>query len=680
MFRELLSAHPRVLFVAVCLLGWTTSHAQSSQPSAICESAPAQSGLLNEVHTIADPSQGVPIECSFNVSDAGTYRITLTDLGVVPASNPAVPAPLTSVKLGVTNGTASVGTVLSAPGDMQFDATPGAYVIRVVGLPSDQPGSGPIGIKVTNISTNSLLASFYSLLAKPSSGHPGNLITVHDTFTVNSDGSYVVTLTDLKLPQALPTLTLVVTTADGTLVTNPPLGAPGSVAVTLQHGVTYHILAAGQADPAVSAGLFSETVAPAGGGAPVYAKVVPMGAVSPLASVTLNAGGTYALGLSDLSYPAALASLGAVVATNGQIVAQLTSAGTSPTFTAAAGNYQVFALVTAATTGSYAVSLTQQGGSPALSVARAVTATGGATPSVYSFDTNVATAGNYAFNLADFGFPSAFASLKAIAVQNGAMIGQPLSISGTQNVSVSAGPLSFLVFAQPGTAGSLFGVDLTASGAASAFATTQGVGQLFSARQVSITSAGNYAVNVGDVKFPAALATFAVIVTQGSTQLGSIYGGGAFMFPATPGNYFINFIAKPSGTDQAGTYSMSVAPGPGVKLHSDVTTVASGGVVHLDWTSENATACTASGGWSGSQLTSGTAVSSALTADTKFTLTCSGEGTSASQTVSVAVSAPPASGKGGGGSVSTDLVLLLLGLGVYRFTRRFRHAFVMHAA
>jgi hypothetical protein len=106
-----------VLFIAACLLSWTSSHAQSSPVNATCASAPAQTGLLNEVHTIADASQGVPLECSFHVSVAGNYRITLKDLGVVPGSNPLSPAPLAVVKLGVTSGSAIVGTILSAPGD-----------------------------------------------------------------------------------------------------------------------------------------------------------------------------------------------------------------------------------------------------------------------------------------------------------------------------------------------------------------------------------------------------------------------------------------------------------------------------------------------------------------------------------------------------------------------------------
>lgn len=670
MLRELLKVRLRVLFMAVCLAFGLTSHAQTSQVNATCTNPPAQSSsLLSEVHTIADPSQGAPVECRFDVSVAGTYQVALSDLGVVPGTMPAVPAPLASVKLAVTSGSTVVGTPLAAPGNLQFAAAVGTYVIHVVGLPGTQPGSGPIGIQVTNVSDNSLLASFSSTLAIPGTGLPSNEATLDDSFTVASDGNYVVSLTDLQLPHPLSVLTLIVTTTSGTIVTNPPLATnppatttASSPAVALQKGVTYRIFAAAQADSTINAGLFSASVTPAGGGAPAYAKAVPVGSVVTVGSVALNAGGSYTLNLADLSVPAPLATLGAVVETSGQVVAQLAAAGSAPAFTAITGTYQLFAAASTGTAGSYAVSLTTPGTPPVLSAARAVTAPGSTGPRAYSFDTTVATAGSYAFDLADFAIPTSFASLTGVVFQNGALLGTPLSVPGTQNVNLTTGPLSVLVFAQPGSAGSLFGIDLTpgGTGATPILAATQGVGQLFTARQVSITAAGNYAVRVSDVGFPTPLATLAVIVTRGSAHLGSIYGAGAFAFQAQPGNYLVNFIAKPSGSDQAGTYSLDVAAAPSVKLQSDATTVVSGSTVHLTWSSQNATDCTASGGWSGSQALQGTATSSALTAATTFTLTCSGAGTTDSQSVTVSVTSPPA--KSGGGVLDTALLVLLCGL------------------
>src|SRR5262249_17389941 len=37
--------------------------------------------VFNEVHTIAAPTTGVPQEYSFSITTAGTYTVTLTDLG-----------------------------------------------------------------------------------------------------------------------------------------------------------------------------------------------------------------------------------------------------------------------------------------------------------------------------------------------------------------------------------------------------------------------------------------------------------------------------------------------------------------------------------------------------------------------------------------------------------------------
>ena len=70
------------------------------------ECAQAQTTVLNEVHTLAEPQTGVPIEHTFDISTAGTYTVTLTDLGATLTPS----APLASVKLAVTGGDAIVGT------------------------------------------------------------------------------------------------------------------------------------------------------------------------------------------------------------------------------------------------------------------------------------------------------------------------------------------------------------------------------------------------------------------------------------------------------------------------------------------------------------------------------------------------------------------------------------------
>lgn len=59
------------------------------------------------------------------------------------------------------------------------------------------------------------------------------------------------------------------------------------------------------------------------------------------------------------------------------------------------------------------------------------------------------------------------------------------------------------------------------------------------------------------------------------------------------------------------------------------------------WSSSNATACTASGGWTGSRSISGTFVAAQITAQTDYTIVCTGPGGSATATARVNVSPRP---------------------------------------
>ncbi|MDB6084330.1 MAG: glu81, partial [Gammaproteobacteria bacterium] len=80
------------------------------------------------------------------------------------------------------------------------------------------------------------------------------------------------------------------------------------------------------------------------------------------------------------------------------------------------------------------------------------------------------------------------------------------------------------------------------------------------------------------------------------------------------------------GTSTAATTTVTVDPVPAAMLSAAPTSVAAGGTSTLTWSSTDATACTASGGWTGSLATSGTQATGALTADTTFSLTCTDPG------------------------------------------------------
>lgn len=667
--------------------------------------ARADSPLLDEVHTIAASTQAVPVEHSFAIATSGTYKVSLVDLGA--ALQPTA-APLATLKLSITSGSTLVtltltggttGTQLTGAGNAQFSASPGTYAVHVIGTPGTTAGSGPIGITITNASDNTQVQAYSDTLALPPSNTAANTEAVlDDSFSVSTTGTYQVTLTDMQLPQSLTTLQLVIAQEGGSLVTitggvdptggsNPttlPVNEPGTTAsgsVSLQAGVTYRIFAVGQQTGTPIAGLFGVTVSPTAGGAATYSKTVPLGAVALLGSPMLTAG-TYTLSLADLQFPntsTKLAQVGAVITQNGQIVpltgaAPVLTATGSGTFLATSSTYQVFGVAVPSSsttvsypgTGSYSVALQSANGTAAISVARAVTISGGMF-SAYSFDTGVTTSEAYAFNVADFSFPAQFTSLNAVAVQNGIVLGSVLNTGGSVNVTPTSGPMSMLVFAQPSGSSGLFGVSLTATGAATAlFETTQAVGSVFDVRKVSITTAGSYLVTISDVGWPAPFSNLEVVITQGSSKIGQIVGSNSTTFAATPGDYYLSVIAQPQtgNTDLAGTYALTVdvaPPGPTITtFQSNPTSVASGGTVALQWSTQNATSCSLDGGGFSktSEPASGNATSSALTATATFTLTCTGAGGSTSKSVTVNVTTS-SGGHGGGGAIRPDLLALL---------------------
>jgi hypothetical protein len=95
-----------------------------------------------------------------------------------------------------------------------------------------------------------------------------------------------------------------------------------------------------------------------------------------------------------------------------------------------------------------------------------------------------------------------------------------------------------------------------------------------------------------------------------------------------------------------------------ITFSANPTTIDSGKTSTLSWDVQNATGCTASGGWSGSQQVKNTFTTPVLSTSTTYTLTCTGGGGQASQSVTVTVN-PPAKG-GGGGSIDSLLLIALL--------------------
>jgi hypothetical protein len=94
-----------------------------------------------------------------------------------------------------------------------------------------------------------------------------------------------------------------------------------------------------------------------------------------------------------------------------------------------------------------------------------------------------------------------------------------------------------------------------------------------------------------------------------------------------------------SGAGGTATKSVTVLvgspPAPIVVISANPTVVDAGASSTLTWSSRDATSCTASGAWSGTQATAGSASTGALNFDSTFTLTCTGAGGSTSASVTV---------------------------------------------
>ena len=652
----------------------------------------AQTALLNDVHTVTTSDSPPAVEHSFTITTAGTYTVTLSDLGAAQST----PAPLASVEMSITQGNAIAGTpkILTSTGSITLNATANAtYILHVVGTPGSTLGSGPIEEDVT-ASDGTKLYSFVDDIQNPPQQQSGRVATLN-TFTAPATGTYTMTLTDLKFPSSLQIAMLAL--VDTTTSQRSTLSAAGSAQVTLNSGDSCALIAIAQEGSSAAGGLFSVSLAPPSGTASFYStKVIPVGGVTLLqSSATVNGAlnlgaGSTTLTVNDLQFPQlqALSAAGAIVVNgNGQSAASTTAISStthtaSQSFTANAGNYQIFAYATPSSGsegGSYAVTLTQ-GTTSVFDTALAVGITGGSLQP-YSYQANVTAAGAYNLTLTDFQFPGQLTVAQFAAEQNGAMLANAATAAGSVTVSPAKGPVTLLAFAQATGSGGLFGLNMSStSGGTVAFATTQGVGAGFKTTPITVSSAQTVGVTATDIQFPASLGTLEAAVTNGTTVAGKIIAAGSgstgpisgsFSFSATPGTtYFVNVLAQPGSPSKAGTYAVTAMPAPVVTLTPSATTVTSNGTVNLTWSTQNATSCTASGGsgWSGSETPSGgTVTTSALTTTTTFSLSCTGGGGTASASATVTVDPPAASGKsGGGGSIDLATILALASLVVLR--------------
>lgn len=620
--------------------------------------------LLDETATMVAPAAPSSVVHEFDITTAGNYELRITDF--------EVPAALTNVKAALLRDGVIVQRLqlTEAEASLNFDAAVGRYTLSVVGTPGAL-GIGTLGARVQRGSDAAVL-EVSETIKIPNPPPPENRATLDATFTVTTAGDYRVSLADLGFPGALSSVILSVVREGGSGL-DAQLAGPGSATFAATPG-NYRLFAIGNANPDLKGGVFYTAVRAVATDAAIYRRMVPVGRVDQLGSGQLPAGEHLLTG-SDLALPAPLAAARFAVISEGRLVSRLDAPG-SAAFTAVAGGHDLLSasLPAAGGSGSYAVEI-RRATTPVLSFVN--TSSDGAGAGAVTLTGTVGAAGMHRLRLTDFVFPQGFTALRATITQAGVEVGT-LARPGFTDVDLAAGTVRVLVFGQANTStNGIYGVELrpVSGTGATVIEATRGVGRAFAGRQFNVVTAGRYQVFADDLEFPERFAGLDAVVTRGPDVIGSFFGGGSFMFTATPGSYFINFIASPGTTSGgAGTYRMRVADAPAlptVTLTAAPTMVNSGQTTQLSWTTTNATQCLASGAWTGNRAANGSETTAALTAQATYGLECTGPGGTSNAQLVVNVSAPPPGGGGGGGGGALGETLLLgLAIAVLR-ARRF---------
>jgi hypothetical protein len=160
-------------------------------------------------------------------------------------------------------------------------------------------------------------------------------------------------------------------------------------------------------------------------------------------------------------------------------------------------------------------------------------------------------------------------------------------------------------------------------------------------------------------------AAIAALMMQANSGLTPAQIVGAMQSTALPMGTTTPDFNSGYGFIQADAALATLPPGAPT-LSFNNTSVTAGGTATLTWSSINATACTASGSWTGTQATSGTATITAptTTGTATYTLTCTNAQGSANGSATLTVTA--ASSGGGGGSIDGFVLFVLTGLGLGR--------------
>ena len=627
--------------------------------------------LINEAHVVASSDSvaaATPAAQNFTVTNAGQYTVTLTDVG--KQSNAGAYA-FTALSLVIYQNSqvVKVISVAEATASLKTDSVAlvaGNYSAQVLGTTT---GASLYSVLISNSASTVLNTA--GAITSVSSTTSSDLSTLQPQLSLVAGRSYTLSTSDIAFPAALSSLNVTILVNGANL---PCQLTATSGPCTFVAGNQNQLFAIAAKSPTAAAGLYSIRLVDTTTSSAVISSVYPVGNLSNPVSVTLPTTDAYQILGTDLKTPDPLNNLQLLLLQDVTVLASQSVAGTSQlnTFNANAGTAKLYVVGSATSNGGiYGVQISRTGtvvysNASVISPANTINQTG------YFFAATLPAAGNYVLNLNDLNFPQSFKTLSVAVTQGGVTIGT-LSAAGTLTINnAAAGAIQINVIAQPNAAGQgLFGLTLAASNSTTKLlSVTQGVGGTFVSIPVTVGTAGSYALNVSDMLAPQRLGQMLVAVTRDTQFIAEVIGTTSVNVNATPGNYVLNVIANTDTVANApfGMYGIAFGEAPAVSLTPSATSVTSGGSIFMNWTSTDATSCVASDAWSGTKATSGNETIGPLTADTKFTLSCTGVTGSTSKSVTVQLTiapTPTSSSKGGGGAMQDwmlGMMLLLAGM------------------
>jgi hypothetical protein len=366
-------------------------------------------------------------------------------------------------------------------------------------------------------------------------GASGTPVPTEETFTIAAPAQdLTVTLTDLAVPAAMNSATVVITQG-GALIGDATIAPPATTAAVALPGAVgeYVLRVFGAPNAAYSVGTFTVCVAPKANPsnciqsaslsgnvtAPATAKNSTVSTVS--ATLTVVTAGAYTVTFADDQFPVALQTAPNLAIFQGsEPIALGIASGTMVNL-----NQGVYTLLAIAQTnqtsqaGLYGINIAGPAGvAPLLSNTYPVGT--GLSPALQP---NNPSAQTLNLKITDFGFPASLATASAVVTSGATVLGTASSgvAGGTSAFAAPAGPLQVWSFATAGTSAGSFEVDLTSPSGSllqTASAVISGTSLAYAFVTASL-AAGGYQATASDFQFPAVLPSLEFAVAQNGVIL-----------------------------------------------------------------------------------------------------------------------------------------------------------------